>query len=144
MADEVEVNGIRWRCEVAEPRYGNVRPCWSATIGPATILAREYRASGLAPWWAVRLDCGEERRDEGEVVRSRDASGIAARAVLGDRAGCASRSLEHDGAKRSHWRRHPDRFDRVGDEFYAAKLGKSVSAKPIPASIAVTVRVSSS
>ena len=66
MADEVEVNGIRWR-RGAEGR--DARLVWTATLGPATLTARPFvrLCNGRSDVWMVRLDCGEERRDEGDV-----------------------------------------------------------------------------
>lgn len=66
MADEVEVDGIRWRCDETGR---DARPCWTATLGPATLTARPFvrLCNGRSDVWMVRLDCGEERRDEGDV-----------------------------------------------------------------------------
>ena len=61
MADEVEVNGIRWRRGVEGP---DARPFWTATLGPATLTARLWESSsGAAPCWVVRLKLGHEHED---------------------------------------------------------------------------------
>lgn len=55
------VNGIKWTCEVPEPRYGNVRPRWAATLGPVTLAVRLFTGYDGAPdIWVAHIECGEE------------------------------------------------------------------------------------